>query len=310
MNRVGRSAWVAALDSPTARRITGSRAATRVLGSGAFEAVDNQRRRLRARLHTLRDPHRFDDVESLCVFIGHVKSGGTMLGSLLDAHPHALVSDEVDLLHQMTRGFSRAELFHLIERSSQREADKGRITARRLEPYSFAVPGLAQGQAESVRVLGDVRGGPTTRRAGEQPELLDRLAATVAPTPLRYIHAIRDPFDPISATMVRGGRTPANAIDDYEQQCHRLVRLRAHVGSDALLTVRYEQFVAAPVLGLERVCRHVGLDAPTDYLDGCAAIIDAGRPGERHMVEWKSADIDRVHDLIERFDFLEGYRWV
>ena len=50
-------------------------------------------------------------------------------------------------------------------------------------------------------MIGDKKGGKSTLRLGERPELLDRLAATVA-VPVKIIQVVRNPYDNI-ATMHR-----------------------------------------------------------------------------------------------------------
>ena len=118
---------------------------------------------MRAGLSTLRHPDLFSGVETFCAFIGHVKSGGTLLGALLDAHPRALVADEADAFRYFAAGFGRRPTLPPAPKGSRREALKGRVTARRLGAYDFAVPGQWQGRATRAQVIGDSRASPTTR---------------------------------------------------------------------------------------------------------------------------------------------------
>ena len=304
------SRWVRLIDSGRWRRALGSSAASRIRATSTFRSLDLARRSTTTRLAHRRAPGRFSQVDVLCIFIGHVKSGGSLVGSMLDAHPEALVSDEVDLFRYLEAGFGREQLCHLVAKGSRREAMKGRITARRLEPYSLAVPGAFQGRATCVRVLGDVRAGPTTRRLGEHLELLERLEQVMEPTEVRFVHVVRNPFDPISAMVRRGQRTFANAIEDYQGQCQRLLRLRTAVPTERLLTVRYETFTHEPVAALAEVCGFLGLEARAEHLDACAAVIHSGRPGERASVDWDEESIASVRALIESVPFLAGYRWL
>ena len=238
--------WVQLLDSGRWRRLLSSTTGSRVQSSQAFRSVDLARRSAVTRYEAWRDRDRFSEVETLVVFIGHVKSGGSLIGAMVDAHPDALVSDEVDLLRYLQAGFRREQLFQLVARGSRREAMKGRVTARRLDPYSLAVAGAFQGVSTRPRVLGDVRSGPTTRRLGERLELLTQLDDAMAPTEPRYVHVVRNPFDPISAMVRRGQRTFENAIQDYTDQCERLLRIREVLPRERLLTVRYEAFTRRP----------------------------------------------------------------
>lgn len=300
--------WVRLIDSEGWRRAMRSAPVTRLRSSRAFRSADLARRSATTKYAGRHQDH-FSEVDTVCLFIGHVKSGGTLIGSMLDAHPEALISDEVDLLRYLAAGFGRQQLFQLVEKGSRREAMKGRVTARRLEPYALAVPGSFQGRATRVRVVGDVRAGPTTRRLGAQPELLHRLHQVVAPSRPRYIHVVRNPFDPISAMVRRGQRTFVNAIQDYTEQCYRLLRLRETLPADQVLTVRYESFTRDPVRELAGVCEFLGLPTDGSYLDACASIVEPDRPGERESIAWDEMSVESVRDMIASVPFLGGYGW-
>ena len=47
----------------------------------------------------------FVDVQTYCLFIGHGRSGHSILGALLDAHPNIILPDEVDVLKYLQAGF-------------------------------------------------------------------------------------------------------------------------------------------------------------------------------------------------------------
>jgi hypothetical protein len=298
--------WVAWLDSGTWRRFGRSPVGKRVMGGNAFRHADTARRFAETSLRHVRDPGAFAEVETFCLFLGSVKSGGSLVGALVDAHPRAVLSDEADPLRYLSAGFGRERTFHVLAKTARREALKGRVTARRLEPYALAVPGQSQGRAVRPTVIGDSRAGPTTRRLGAQPELIAQLRDMLGDIGDRYIHVVRNPYDPISAMVRRGRRTLPDAIADYAGQSRRMVSLRDRL-ADRLLTVRYEDFVAAPDEQLCRVCEFLGLDADPDYLAACAAIIDPSRDAERHTVPWTPDAVAAVDRLTRQFDFLDGY---
>src|SRR4029453_2453243 len=75
-----------------------------------------------------RSPDRFAQVRTFCFFVGHNKSGTSLLGGLLDAHRHIVLADEVDALRYVEAVFAREQIFHLLERGSRSEARKGRVT--------------------------------------------------------------------------------------------------------------------------------------------------------------------------------------
>ncbi len=252
-------------------------------------------------------PDQFKDVRTYCMFVGHNKSGVSMIGALLDAHPDAILSDEADALEYVRAGFSRDQIFHILLRQSRRELRKGRVTARRLQPYSYLVPGQWQGRYRSLRVIGDSTAGSSTRTLGQQPDLLERIQYTLPGVDVKFIQVIRNPYDPISAMMVRGGRSFENAIGTYFAYCETLTTLRNQLGPSRLLSVRYEDFVRDGRTHLTNICEFLGLQAEPDYLTACTDILHDAPETSRQWVTWDAAHIDQVAAQIERFDFLSGY---
>lgn len=301
--------WVDWLDSDAWRSIARSDAGRRVLHSRAFRRMDVARRYAASAIRTARDPQLFASVRTCCLFLGTVKSGGTLIGAMLDAHPRAVIADETDPLRYLEQGFRRDQIFHLLAKTAHREALKGRVTARRLEPYALAIPGQHQGMADRPVVVGDSRAGPTTRRLAEDAQLVARWQALLGDVDDRYIHVVRNPFDPIAAMVRRGQRSFTNAIDDYAAQCARVTRLREHLTGARVLTVRYEDLVADPSGQLRSLCGFLGLDAPPGYLADCADLIDPSRTPERHTVTWPSDAVVAVEALSDAVPFLLGYAY-
>ena len=56
----------------------------------------------------------YQDIEKYCMFIGYPRSGHSLVGSLLDAHPYMLIAHELDALRYIQVGFSKKQLYHLI----------------------------------------------------------------------------------------------------------------------------------------------------------------------------------------------------
>lgn len=308
MSSARERAWVRLLNSPVWRRLARSSTGGRILRSDALHALDLRRRRIFTTVQESRDPVVFDAVETCVVFLGHVKSGGSLLGALLDAHAEAVMADEVDILRYVEAGFRRDQIFHLLAKGARRESLKGRVTARRLEPYSLAVPDQWQGAYRTVKVIGESRAGPTTRRLGNDLALLGRLRDLMQGTDLRFIHVVRSPYDPIGAMVARSGKTLEKAVAEYEQRCDVLSQLRRNMDPEELHTVNYEDLIHYPAHRLADACRFVGLDPSPDYLTACAGIVNADRQPERDAVSWSDDVMERLDHLIARTDFLNRYK--
>jgi Sulfotransferase family len=303
------SAWHTVVDSDPFRALAKRGPGRALLRSRAFGELDLARKRVQTSHRSRRARESFDEVATFCCFVGHNKSGSSMTSALLDAHPEIVLSDEVDLLRYVEHGFQREQLFRLAARGARAEARKGRVTARRLEPYSYAVPGASQGLALRPRVVGDSTTGTSTRRLGADPYLWDRVHAVTYPVAPKLVHVIRNPFDPISVMMVRGHRSFANSVDHYFTACATLETLRGNISPADLHDVRYEDMVADPRSELRSLCAFLGVDAGNAYLDACAAIVRPDAEPSRHMVEWTRPWIDAVQARLADHDFLQGYSY-
>ncbi|MDP1546582.1 MAG: sulfotransferase [Anaerolineales bacterium] len=257
----------------------------------------------------MRAPHLFDDVQTYCMFVGHNKSGTSMVGALLDAHPDAIISDEAEALQFVRAGFSRNQIFHLLLRRSHKEFHKGRVTARSLQSYSYLVPDQWQGRYRSLRVIGDSTAGSSTRMIAAESGMLNQLAGIMRGVNVKFIQTIRNPYDPISVMMVRGRRSFENAIGMYFSHCETLAQLHQRFDEEQLHMVRYEDFVRESELQLAELCRFLGLSADTDYLKACASILHDTPQTSRQMVQWDARHIKQVAREMERFDFLKGYHF-
>lgn len=247
-------------------------------------------------------------VECYCLFIGHGRSGHSIVGSLLDAHPEAVVSDELDAVRFVELGFRRDQVLALSLEKAERLARGQRLKAGRGgKTYSYLVPGWFNGRFERLRVVGDSTAGTAVHRIHARPELLDRIDRRMTGLRVRYVHVARNPYDNISTMTIRRGRDLDDAIRAYFTDCDTLVELRRRIGHERLHDLRHEDLIADPRARLADLCRFVGLDAPDDYLAACAGILFASPSRSRDSVDWSPQRIDRVAREIERFDFLAGY---
>lgn len=248
------------------------------------------------------------DVRTYCLFIGHGRSGHSIVGSLLDAHPQAIVSDELDALRYIAHGFLREQVLALsIERSATAARHERRKSGRGGLVYSYLVPGWWNGRFEQLRLVGDTRAGGTVHQLAAEPALMDRVDRRMRCLSVRYVHVARNPYDNISTMTIRRGRTLDDAIAAYFADCESLVAIRARIGAQRLHDLRHEDLIADPRARLEELCRFLDLPVPDGYLDACAGILFSSPSRSRERVGWSPAQVERVAAQIARFDFLEGY---
>jgi len=307
MNETIERLWLSFSDTDSFRGFAKRGVGSIIFNSQMYQSINLARLYITTEIKARKNPRFFQDVHTFCAFIGHNKSGTSMIGSLLDAHPHVALSDEVDALQYVSAGFKRDQIFYLLLKGSRREFMKGRVTARRLKPYSFLVPGQWQGRYTKLRVIGDSTSGSSTRRFSRDPDLIQRIQRVMGVTLVKFIQVIRNPYDPISVMIVRGRRTFENAIEHYFSNCETLAELRKRLSSTDLCAVKYENFIRYPEIGLSEICHFLGLEAEDDYLKACTGILYKTPEKSRSMVEWDAKWIDMVQTRIEQYDFLHGY---
>jgi len=123
----------------------------------------------------LRNRKAFEDLESFCLFVGFSRSGHSLIGALLDAHPNVVISHELDPLRYTFARFSKWQIYSLILEGSQRYAKN----LRQRGGYTYHVPGQWQGKFSDLRVIGDKEGEGTTTKLRLYPKLLERFCRTI-----------------------------------------------------------------------------------------------------------------------------------
>jgi Sulfotransferase family len=247
---------------------------------------------------------------AFCLFIGYPRSGHSLLGSLLDAHPDAVIAHEVNVLKLVGGGVGRRQLVHtLVERAS---ADADRAGGRRATGYSYAVPGQWQGHVRRLQVLGSKAGEKATAGIGREPGQLARLRRLVH-APVRLLHVTRNPFDMIArmSLITKDGkpeRTLAGATDFTARLARTNARIIAERGTD-VLTVRHERVVSEPLAELRRICTFLGLEQDDAWLSACAGVVFPQPKLARELVQWTPEERATVEELIAGYQFFEGYSW-
>ena len=83
------------------------------------------------------------------MFIGYPRSGHTLISSLLDAHPNAIVANEFDVISKWQKwevaNKNKYFLFNQLYQNSKQEAEIGYRSAIVPHRYNYSVPDQWQG---------------------------------------------------------------------------------------------------------------------------------------------------------------------
>ena len=248
------------------------------------------------------DRSHFQSLERFCLFLGYPRSGHSLVGALLDAHPDAVIAHELDALRLVHVGFGRDQLFSSILRNSRSYGE------HREHVYDYTVPNQWQGRFRRIRVLGDKKGGRSSRRLADVPSLLTRLQSTVG-VPLAFIHVTRNPFDNIATMMRRAspGTGLAQMVDAYTSMCATIARASQETPSESILHITHEGLLTDPPAVIGKLCTFLGREADQGYVRDCVSILYSSPNRSRSTVDWSEEQRTRVEQAIERFEFLRGY---
>ena len=244
----------------------------------------------------------FSKVKIFCLFIGYPRSGHSLISSLVDAHPNALIGHRTDVLRLFEKNEDLHDVFYLLLRNSQRFAKRG----RKLTRYQYHVPGQWQGRFQELNVIGDQEGRMTTTRLGANPALLHDLM-NIQNLSVKFIHVIRNPYDNISSWAIRTKRGLEFTTQRYLALCRIVRTVREQLDSEHLIEIHHESFLNDPKTHLSQLCRYLGLETNTNYLNDCKAIVYQQPRQSRYLSEWSESQIKYVEKEIKEFDFLQEY---
>jgi len=227
--------------------------------------------------------------EQLVLFVGQSRSGHSLVGSLIDAHPDAVIAHELHALKHLNQGADIAELKNAI----QINAHLFDLLGRAYTGYDYVVPSQWQGRHRNLVIVGDKKGNGTTRLLRRHPACLDRLEERLS-IPLRFINVIRDPFDNIATKAKRTGVSVKEAARRFFANVRTLDAL-AHARPTQVKSIYLDDLIERPKDVLSDLMTWLGLstDEP-GYLDATSSLIFERPKRTRNLVEWPSGLMDQI----------------
>ena len=288
-------------------------------------------------LHLTKDE--IDGVQKFVYFIGYARTGHSIIGSMMDAHPNMIITHE----YQMFEGNdstlkaedrTKTRLFNHIYKHSFQESRAGLRTADRdSKGYSLDVPGAWQGRFQTLKVIGNKFGGGTTFLYGSKPKAVQKFfhdLRTAVQVPLAEIYVVRNPFDIISTAALymghrikygwKGPRLEASPDDKYKNTkvleerirgffrlAHALKEMIETCSLDNVLMLRIEDFIQDPKAVIRKICDHLDLECPLDYVELCYNKTFKEVSRSRDSVYWPERLRESVVQQMSEFPEFVGY---
>ena len=251
----------------------------------------------------------FREIRSFLLFIGNSRSGTTLVASLLDAHPSAIVSHELDILK-----YRRFMVFPTVVLG--RILNKSRFFAMKgasWQTYNYKMASGWQGRFDQLITIGDKKAHRTSRWLLADPEITTKFQKKIG-LPLKFLHVIRNPFDTIATKARKGaGQLRVPSAHDLERTARvyfenmALSQRIAQLENHEILYIRYEKFVAETEDELSRICQFLEISAEKDYMLQALEMVNPDLHQSRKDVEWPTAVIEMVNEEIPKYEELKGY---
>lgn len=254
----------------------------------------------------------FKKVRSYCMFIGYPRSGHSIIGALIDAHPNAIIGMQTDVLKLVEAGFSKRQIYYLAYVKSKQFT---KIHDNIWSGYSYKVPDSFQGKFTDLLVIGDKQGAKSSIRLGNNPSLIQTLQSKTG-CPVKMLHVVRNPFDVISTMYLRNVSREINFDRQLLEHKIRLFLKKADINQRligqselSIITIFHETFIENPRNELLRILRFLGLEVNKRYLDHCASIIYKEPHFSRSGFAWPE-DLKRLlQDKLKDYSFLTHYEF-
>lgn len=274
-------------------------------------------------------------VRDLCLFIGHDRSGHSLIGHLLNQHPNAAVAHEYNLLEQIQiHGAGRIHQLLIVMLKLARHTQNKDLVAT---GYRYSKLNIDSPDDAQIHVLGDKKAAQTTNALAKKGvKMLKALAR--ADKSLKFIFIARNPYDVITSTLIRhvfrestmfeynltidecaekvGGdprcrRELSERLPIFmEDHCQRIRAVQTLLDDQRwpLLIAHLDEFTKEPTAELLKILDFLELEAPPGYLEEAVKQV---RPTSqsRNLIQglWSDESIAQIADALRDHDFLRGY---
>ena len=278
-------------------------------------------------------------IKKFVFFIGYPRSGHSIIGSMMDAHPNMVIAHEFMLFKKLSQGSQRSQLknktflFNKLYWDSYKDAHRGwRSTSEQNKGYTLEINSPWQGTFEHLKVIGDKSGGVTVMNYMASPIRFQQhyrfLQQTLDNIPIHVIHVVRNPYDMIATCTLykaavkhdlHGSKHKASETHKFntptllKSKAHQVrlfagaVQRMIHTFHLNVLEVHAEELIRDPKLTIQRICGFLEVTCPEDYLQQCYDKTYKSVSRTRDTVSWSSAALAFVSDMIREYSFFRRY---
>ena len=272
-------------------------------------------------------------VNTLVFFIGIGRSGHSIVASILDSHPHIVISNELNLFEMLNNTScvtDKSFIFNYIWSKSYAQA-----TTNLRDPskgYTLAIDGLYQGSYRShIDVIGDKMGGSTIAFFLLNPvqfEIHLNKLRSLLKVPIKVFQVIRNPFDNIAtkalhiaykfqyskfATVKKGNMTISINPKIVDKQIAQYFQFYAtsqvvkHMFHIDVMQLHNRDLITSPKAMISEMCNFLGAQCSDDFLNVASDKVFDTESQTRYNIKWTDEQILLVKENIKKYEELQRY---
>lgn len=234
-------------------------------------------------------------------FIGWARTGHSLVGSLLDAHPNVVISNEFHVYHRF-KEFKRQQLFRNIINDSKQKFDLGRPAS---EEYYQYINNSYQGTYTRLDAIGDKKGGGTLVKFINNPYIVEDFKKYIK-IPVKFILVLRNPIDSITTSLVKRPNEIGSRYNRYKENFKQIENFLDSY-RDITHIMRFEDLILDFKNTFTSLLEFLNLEYSEDYIQQCNSIVFNSVPKSRNKLEWSEDSLKLVRKLCE-FKLLESYK--
>ena len=273
-----------------------------------------------------------DRIKTFVFFVGHARSGHSIVGSLMDGHPHMVISHEYDLFDKLANGTiapNKIDIFNALWHNTKQTIVNGlRAKSTNYKGYTLFVDGLYQGKyVDHIDVIGDKKGGTTADLlACHRSWLKSFITLKSLNFPMKVVHVIRNPYDNIATIVLyiaigeeRFGKFKKSNKSIKVQSDMVEIQIEKYFASykaivDAtyiynldVIEIHGKDFVSDPKGTLLKICNGLGVTCYDNYLEICNKKVYKSESRTRHMLQWTDEQLEMIQQNIDKYSSLKDY---
>ena len=279
-----------------------------------------------------------DRVKTFVFFLGNAQSGHSIVASLMDSHPHVVISHQLELFDKLSsNGLHspiKSAVFNAVWEDSRQAINasgmKNSMRTYSNKRHTLLVDGLYQGRyLDYIDVIGDKKVESTAEMFYTKPDnwstvfnILKSLGVT-----LKVIHVIRNPYDNIAKMLLlsppevhrlftivkKTNKTYKqftvrndDKIQQYFLNHQAVVDVKKRYDLD-VIEIHGKDLISNPRSTLMKMCNELGVTCSDKYLDICSNKIFKSESRTRDKIKWTDRQLKRIQQNIKKYDCLKGY---